>query len=450
MKSRARTLQRPRHVEQSRRSLNSSQIFSPLAPRVQEAARKRVLKRQVVIRQKRRAVVPLEKADPETEECAALVSPRVTRKKARGLARGAGGGQDESTETEEAEALGELRRHQRADRRKKRLDQHHLRNADFPFLTFLESEAVSVGTIETYKESVRDFLAWADGVSCPLTSDLEIDAAVVRWMNYMYQQGHRAWKGERLIAGLPGLAAEFGKQGPRNLPRSHRALAGWRKRCPGHSRRPLSWPVWAAIACELCRAGEVLMGVMVLMSVLAYLRPSEALGLTSRSLLPPTAHGVKSWVVWLFPSEERQRSKTGEADDTIAMDGRRAPWMARVYQVLSEKGSGEALFGCSYLDFASALASACRRLNLKVVGYQMRHSGASMDRADGSRSLEAVQKRGRWQAQKSVRRYEKHGRLNESWKSLSASQQSYFEKCEKLLEGVIVGGVPPPSLPLQW
>ena len=192
------------------------------------------------------------------------------------------------------------------------------------------------------------------------------------------------------------------------------------------------------------------MSIMVVTSVLAYLRPSEALGLTSRSLLPPTAHGVKSWVIWLFPSEERQRSKTGEADDTIPMDGRRARCMARVYQVLSEKGGSESLFGCTYLDFASALGSACRRLNLKVVGYQMRHSGASMDRADGSRGLEAVQKRGRWHAQRSVRRYEKHGRLIESWRSPGASQQSYFEVCVLLLAVVIVGGVSPPSVPLRW
>ena len=197
--------------------------------------------------------------------------------------------------------------------------------------------------------------------------------------------------------------------------------------------------MWAAIACELCRAGMLLLGIMVATIFLAYLRPSGALGLTSRSLSPP-----------IFPSKEGQRSKTGKADDIFLSERRHAQWMDRAYRVLTEKGSGEPLSGCTFLDFASALVTACQGRNLRVAGCQMRLSGASMNRADGPRSLDAAQERGRGHAQRSVRRYEKHGRLSEGWRSLSANRPSYSEKCDKLLEGIIVKGVAPRSLPLQW
>ena len=86
MKNRARTLQRPRHVVQRQAPLGSSRIRAPLAPRVQEKVRKRVLERQVVTRQCRRAVVSLEEADPEVEKSVVLIAPRIRKRKPRDLA----------------------------------------------------------------------------------------------------------------------------------------------------------------------------------------------------------------------------------------------------------------------------------------------------------------------------------------------------------------------------
>ena len=89
-----------------------------------------------MVRRSRRGVVPVEKADPETKKSAAWTSPRIGKREARAIARGAGGDQDENTETEGAEAFGELRTHQRADRRERRLDRHHSRSAVFFLLIF--------------------------------------------------------------------------------------------------------------------------------------------------------------------------------------------------------------------------------------------------------------------------------------------------------------------------
>ena len=94
----------------------------------------------------------------------------------------------------------------------------------------------------------------------------------------------------------------------------------------------------------MTRLGHPLLSVMVLLSVECYLRPSEALSLTGRSLLPPAASAVPHWVVLLFPQENRNRSKVGAADDTVATDSGRINWMRRVFPVLADQGSSRPLF----------------------------------------------------------------------------------------------------------
>ena len=74
------------------------------------------------------------------------------------------------------------------------------------------------------------------------------------------------------------------------------------------------------MAVEMTRLGHPLLSILVLLSVECYLRPSEALSLTGRSLLPPATSAVPHWVVLLFPQENSQRSKGGAADDTVAID----------------------------------------------------------------------------------------------------------------------------------
>ena len=54
------------------------------------------------------------------------------------------------------------------------------------------------------------------------------------------------------------------------------------------SKMPQAWAVWAATAIELTRMGYRWHGILVLIMVGGYLRPSEALQLTCGQLLPPT------------------------------------------------------------------------------------------------------------------------------------------------------------------
>ena len=57
--------------------------------------------------------------------------------------------------------------------------------------------------------------------------------------------------------------------------------------------------------------------------------------------------------------------------------------------------------------------------------YVLRHSGASSDAWEERRDLSAIQRRGRWRAASSVRRYEKGGRLAEQLARCSAQMQQF-------------------------
>ena len=50
--------------------------------------------------------------------------------------------------------------------------------------------------------------------------------------------------------------------------------------------------------------------------------------------------------------------------------------------------------------------------------YRLRHGGASTDYASRRRSLPEIQRIGRWRSFRSLRRYEKGGRLNQFLQSL--------------------------------
>ena len=67
------------------------------------------------------------------------------------------------------------------------------------------------------------------------------------------------------------------------------------------------------------------------------------------------------------------------------------------------------LLNLKYAEYLLLFRRAAANLQVNMVPCQGRHSGASVHRAENLRTLESIQKRGRWKSAKSVRRYEKNG-----------------------------------------
>ena len=189
------------------------------------------------------------------------------------------------------------------------------------------------------------------------------------------------------------------------------------------------------MAVEMTRLGHPLLSIMVPLSVECYLRPSEALSLAGRSLLPPAAISVPHLVVLLFPQENRQRSKVGAADDTVAIDSGRINWRRRVFPVLANHGSSRPLFQTDYQSFLEVSRKAANNIDIEAVPYQVRHSGLSLDLAQGVSDITSCQKRGRWATMTSLKRHEKHGRLNDTWRLFWPATQAYCLTCEHDAEG---------------
>ena len=106
----------------------------------------------------------------------------------------------------------------------------------------------------------------------------------------------------------------------------------------------------------------------------------------------------------------------------------------------------ERAFPLEYVEFASQVSLGAQAIGVHLVPYQARHSGASVDAANGIRSIQAIQKRGRWLSKRSVLRYEKAGRLQDTWRDLSSVQKDHFRRCAESLQTVLLegrGGPPP-------
>ena len=67
----------------------------------------------------------------------------------------------------------------------------------------------------------------------------------------------------------------------------------------------------------------------------------------------------------------------------------------------------------------SEVKKATKELGVKMVPYQVRHSGPSWDALQKTRTLAEIQKRGCWVSARSVVRYEKGGRIMADYALLS-------------------------------
>ena len=268
-----------------------------------------------------------------------------------------------------------------------------------------------------------------------------------RWLTFFkicFFAGRQANDGEQTLAGLMHHFPEFGRCGARKLPRSWRALKGWRKLCPARSRKPQPWGLWCAVANFMIQQGCLAMAVMTLVMVSAYLRPGEAMGLRRSSLVPPARQISATWSLLICPEEKPQRTKTGASDDSIALDTPWLAWLDPVLKALRGAGDSSSIWPFSYPEYLHKFKEAQVRLGLSgIVPYQARHSGPSIDRACKARTQEEVRKRGRWQSHRSLVRYEKHARLGAVHHSLSPLQQQHFSECERLIEAVVLGRSPP-------
>ena len=85
------------------------------------------------------------------------------------------------------------------------------------------------------------------------------DAALCAYANTLFACGHHKSHFKRALAGFLFHCPAFGRSGTAGLPRTYRALKGFRLKCPGRSRKPHPLSFWQAFAVDLAERGHLLM-----------------------------------------------------------------------------------------------------------------------------------------------------------------------------------------------
>ena len=201
------------------------------------------------------------------------------------------------------------------------------------------------------------------------------------------------------------------------------AFKGWKKASPSFSRQPLA-AVSSALAVEMCRVDGILAAVLTLVMFEAYLVGTSV-----------PSNGDSEEHNWRGGRYDQSRLIT------MSVDGAVVGWLQR------RQPRDKPLLGLSYAEYLMLFRRAPANLQLNMVPYHGRHSGASVDGAENTRTLESVQKRGRWKSANSVRHHEKSGRVNQTWSELAPLAQVHCELCNKLLPSGLLRGHASPTLP---
>jgi len=304
--------------------------------------------------------------------------------------------------------------------------------------TLLEYESITPRVALQYDKEVDEFLRKTKADPAK-ESDTQIDEKLVKYCESLFFSGYQASRGMKLLAGMMHRWPGFSRTGHRTLPRSWKGLKGWKKLTPGRSRRPEPRWLWCALANTLGLMGRRLMGFYVLTALSTYLRPCSLLAIKPQYLVRPVLHR-RHWTLLAHPHEGGQPSKTQEYDLSVALDSQFMSWADPVFEELARGQADQPIWGFDYWELTKSFKEACKRLNLELVLYQARHSGASIDHESGARTIPEIKHRGAWRSDKSVLRYDKHARLGHSTLRHPQALRLYGLECEKrLADGFLQG-----------
>ncbi|CAK0857511.1 unnamed protein product [Prorocentrum cordatum] len=306
---------------------------------------------------------------------------------------------------------------------------------------FLEVNKVTRPSALMYDRYSRDFQTWTSNDGLPLNASEDISFAMLEYLEDLYFQGHNHDSGEKVIAAL-----EYRTPGIRSakvLERAKIALKGFRRLAPGLSRAPLPWIGLRALVGAALHINELEFAQCLVFLFRTYLRPRERLGLRVDQLVPPPpGSGTKFWALLLAPEEEAIPTKTKEFDESILLD---SPELVCLYPRFStlKKRSGRDKFSSLFKRVSEAAGLGQANLHPCM----MRHGGASDDALRQTRSLEEIKRRGRWAADTSVKRYEKHARVLKSLECLPKPVRDYGLAIESQLHLLLALQAKPPPPP---
>ena len=123
--------------------------------------------------------------------------------------------------------------------------------------SYLETVAISERARDNYRRHWLELQTMAQEQSMDLSSAQEVDKFLVDLFNAKYLAGEGPHYGDYLLASLMDMKPEYSRLGDKRLPRSWRALKGWRKLCPARSRQAYPLAVWCGLSWRMVAKGHV-------------------------------------------------------------------------------------------------------------------------------------------------------------------------------------------------
>jgi len=319
--------------------------------------------------------------------------------------------------------------------------------------SLLEVNAVRPSTAERYAETFAVFKEWVTLNKLALHTAAEVDEALCEYLEHLYFEGHAVSQARNLIAAVKYFKTQLKILEPLELPRTKSAVRGFQRLSPGLSRAPLPWVAVCALVGASLFLGEMDYAMLLVIQFVCYLRPSEVLGLLGSEMFEAVpGSGVTGWALLLFPSEGEIPGKTGMFDESVMFD---PPWLTSILgalRLLKKRARDGPVFKFSYPQYLQMFHRLCELSGVNVLKahpYSLRHGGASTDRLLKTRPLKEVKKRGRWRADASVARYEKHSRLLKEVERLPKATRDYGSLLNDRMADALSSRWQPPAPPFS-
>ena len=308
---------------------------------------------------------------------------------------------------------------------------HHARRMG---TSFLEENTVRAATAKQYMTIVEQFLSWSGITSLRGIRPKDLDEILVESFEEGYFAGQGAETADRTLAAIAYIEPSLDKK---MLLRATRAAKGFRRLAPGASRQPLPWLALCGLLGAALWQQRVDLAEAMLVQFIAYLRPGELTSLRRRQLVCPLPNsGTVCWGLVLAPEVNDLPSKTGQRDESVLLDRFDPCILDHIFRKRLRLRPEASLWSFPpelYRQMFEETVAMAGLLGLAPHPYSLRHGGASHDALHKKRDMIEIQKRGRWRAEASVRRYQKETRAVQEVERMGDEARRYGVKIDRLL-----------------
>ena len=316
-----------------------------------------------------------------------------------------------------------------------------------PGLSFLESNAIAPGTMDSYRKAITDLEMFATEIGQRLDwkNGVEVEGTCLEYLDLLFTRGFGPEVGNRLIAAIRTLFPRYSRHGDLDMPRTVKALKGWTRLTPSMSRWPLPWTMVATALVTLWRRRKPVLVAAIALSYVAYLRPGEMATLRVRNLVEPirpgSAGATGRFFLVIREEESGLPSKTHTFDDLVILDRPDLLWMDRLWRALKTGRPGNALLiPVSQNDLA-------HEIKKHILGARMQQAGSCRIQPETWRTLVGLHEKvpqprrnsatGRWRSLSSVLRYQKASKLLSAMQLIEPRQAKFGRYCEDNLERLL-------------